>query len=301
MFFLTVYRLVKLGVVNFWRNLWLSLVATFVLSLTLMTITFLLISAFVINGEITNIKNKIDYEVYLQDNSSEQDLESLKAAINNLVLVTEIQDISKEMAVERYKEIFGDKENLISYIEQENPLKQSIIIKTADPEDLEKIDQLVNLPKYKDLVYSSSYSRNKEIITRLIGIIDFIQKSGIAVGIIFVIIAVSVVFSIVRIAIYSRKDEIEIMKLVGATDWFVHGPFLIESSLYGILASILALGFVMAVFYYVSLAASSYLGVAEGTFLSYINEYLVFVILFQLLLGITISVSSAFVAIRKHV
>lgn len=301
MFVLTLYRLTKLGIVNFWRNLWLSLVATFVVSLTLMTITFLLISAFAINSEIAEVKNRIDYEIYIQDNTSDQQLETLKTAIRNLVPITDIQEVSKTMAVDRYKEIFGDKENLISYIEQENPLKESIIIRADNPEDLEKIDQLVGSEKYEDIVYSSSYSRNKEIITRLIGIIDFIQKAGVVVGILFVIIAVSVVFSIVRIAIYSRKDEIEIMKLVGATDWFVHGPFLIESAFYGIIGTVLALAFLAAIFYYVSLAASSYLGTSEGAFFDYISQYSLFIIAFQLLLGITISVSSAFVAIRKHV
>ncbi|MBU0647572.1 ABC transporter permease [Patescibacteria group bacterium] len=300
MFLLTLFRLTKLGIVNFYRNLWLSLIATFVMSLTLMTITFLLVSAFVINVEIEGVKNRIDYEIYIEDNVSTDDMTRLEESIRNVVEVKEIRNVSKEEAVKRYKEIFGDTENLLTYIEQENPLKASIIVKTAKPEDLEYIENLVESDDFEDIVYSSSYSRNKQIITRLIGIIDFIEKAGVVVGIIFVIIAVAVVFSIVRVTIYSRKDEIEIMKLVGATDWFVHGPFIIESALYGVLAAFVAFGLLAAIFYYVSIAATSYLDLSPNAFSDYLNQYFWFIVIFQLLLGVTISVLSGFVAIRKH-
>lgn len=300
MFLQALFRLIKLGLTNFWRNLWLNLVATFVMSLTLMTITFLLVMAFFVQTEIKLVESKIDYEIYLVDGISQERIDLLKEAIGKNVEIKEIEYITKEKAVDKYKEIFGDNDNLINYIKQENPLKESLIIKTVNPTDLEKINDLVNSDDFKDAVYSSSYSRNRNVIVRLIGIIDFIEKAGVVIALIFIIIAVAVVFSTVRIAIYSRKDEIEIMKLVGATDWFVHAPFLIESALYGILAAGLALALVAAIMYYVSLAAASYLGVAQDVLYQYFGDYYVFVVLFQLLLGVTISVTSAFVAIRRH-
>ncbi len=270
------------------------------MSLTLMTITVLIISALFIQNEIKNIENKIDFEIYLNDNVSADKISVLKEAINNAVEVTSIEFITKEQAVERYKEIFGDKESLIAYIEQENPLKESLVVKTKNTSDLDKVSQVVERDDYKDMIYSSSYSRNRAVIVKLIGVIDFVQKAGILIGLIFIIIAVSVVFSTVRIAIFSRKDEIEIMKLVGATDWFVHAPFLIESGLYGLLAAILSTIFVTAIGYYVSLIAQSYLGLSGGFFNDFVAQYLLFVLAFQILLGVTISVASAFVAIRKH-
>ena len=301
MFILTVFRLTKLGVVNFWRNLWLSLIATFVMSLTLMTITVLSLSAFLVNGEIDNIKSRIDYEIYFNDNVAEEEITQLSNSIKNLVEVNEVKFISKEEAVEKYKEIYGDKDSLTKYIEQENPLKSSMIVKTVNPEDLSRVDELVNGEKYKNLVYSSSYSQNREVIERLIGIIDFVEKAGVAIGLVFVIIAVTVIFSIVRVAIYSRKDEIEIMKLVGATDWFVHAPFIIESALYGIIAAFLSLGFIAGIYYYVSSVATTYLSFSVDHIQAYLSEYFVFVVLFQVLMGLIISISAAFFAIRKHV
>lgn len=293
-------RLVKFGLVNFVRNLWLNLIATFVMSLTLMTITVLLISAFFVQNEIKNIEDKIDFEIYLNDGITSDKINVLKEAITNAVEVNEIEYVTKEQAVLRYKEIFGEKETLIAYIEQENPLKESLVVRTKNPNDLEKVSAVVSNADFKDLVYSSSYSRNRAIIVKLIGVIDFVQKAGILIGLIFMIIAVSVVFSTVRIAIFSRKDEIEIMKLVGATDWFVHAPFLIESGLYGLFAALLSTGFVMAIGYYVSLIAQTYLGLSGSFFNDFLIQYLVFVIAFQVLLGVTISVASAFVAIRRH-
>ncbi len=297
---LTWYRLIKFGLVNFVRNLWLNLIATFVMSLTLMTITVLLISAFFIQGEIKNIEDKIDFEIYLNDEVSQDKINVLKEAIGNTVDDVQVEYITKEQAVERYKEIFGDKESLLAYIEQENPLKESLVVKTADPDDLEKVSEVVEDEDFADLIYSSSYSRNRAVIVKLIGVIDFVQKAGIMIGLIFMVISVSVVFSTVRIAIFSRKDEIEIMKLVGATDWFVHAPFLIESGLYGLFAAMLSTAFVAMMGYYVSLIAQTYLGLSGGFFNENIVSYLPFVVVFQLLLGVTISVASAFVAIRKH-
>lgn len=297
---LAIWRLTKMGLVNFWRNLWLNLLATFVMSLTLMTISVLLMMAFFVNTEIENIENKIDFEIYLNDGIGQEKVDLLKQAINNSVEVKEIIYIDKVGAVERYKEIFGDSETLINYIEQENPLKESLVVRTYKPGDLEIISGLVESELYKDVVYSSSYSRNRDVIVKLIGIIDFIEKVGLVVGLVFIIIAVAVVFSTVRIAIYSRKDEIEIMKLVGATDWFVHAPFLIESGVYGVLAAVISCVFVGITVYYVSLAAGSYLGFQPYDLINYLRSYVFFIVTFQILLGVTISVSSAFVAIRRH-
>jgi len=271
-----------------------------VMSLTLMTITILLIAAIFANSEIKNIENRIDLEIFLNENVTEEQTDLLQSAINNTVAVKEMDYITKEQAVERYKMIYGDNDTLINYIEQENPLKESIVIKTTEPDDLEKVNDLISSDDFKDMVFNSSYSRNRGIIMRLIGIIDFIEKSGILIGLLFVVIAVSVVFSTVRIAIYSRKDEIEIMKLVGATDWFVHAPFLIESALYGIFAALLSTLFVAGIFYFITAAASSYLGVAADLWYLYFMQYVVFMVIFQVLLGLSISVSSAFVAIRRH-
>ncbi len=301
MFIVTAYRLIKLGLVNFWRNLWLSLIATFVMSLTLMTITFLALSAFVINAEIEKVKDRIDYEIFLNDDVGQEAMDSLKTAISQKIQVKNIEYIDKQKAVERYKEIFGDKENLLNYIEQENPLKESLIIRANDPSDLEKIGDVLKQSEFASMVHSSSYSRNREVIVRLLNIIDFIKKAGVVIGLVFILIAVTVVFSIVRVAIYSRKDEIEIMKLVGATDWFVHGPFMIESALYGILAAIFGFGFLAAIFYYVSAAATAYLSISADSLLQYFNSYIFFVIVFQFLMGLIISLTSAFFAIRKHV
>jgi len=300
MFLQATFRLIKLGFTNFFRNLWLNLVATFVMSLTLMTITTLLITALFANNEIKNIENRIDLEIFLNDKVSAESIDMLKTAISNTVDVKEIEFIDKNKAVERYKELYGDNDTLINYIEQENPLKESLVVKTNKPDDLEKVNSLINSTEFQDIVFNSSYSRNRGIIVRLIGIIDFIEKSGIVIGLLFIVIAVSVVFSTVRIAIYSRKDEIEIMKLVGATDWFVHAPFLIESALYGIFAAILSTLFVAGIFYYITIAASSYLGASADLWYEYFMRYVVFMVIFQILLGLSISVSSAFVAIRRH-
>lgn len=300
MFLQAAVRLTKLGFSNFFRNLWLNLVATFVMSITLMTISVLLITAIYANTEIQNIESRIDLEIFLNDGVTEEQVTLLETAIKNTVTVNEIQYIDKQQAVERYKEIYGENDTLINYIEQENPLKESLVIKAEKPDDLEKVNELISGGEFQEMVFNSSYSRNRGIIVRLIGIIDFIEKSGFMIGLLFVVIAVSVVFSTVRIAIFSRKDEIEIMKLVGATDWFVHAPFLIESGLYGILAALLSTLFVAGIFYYITIAASSYLGVSPDLWYVYFMRYIVFIVIFQVLLGLSISVSSAFVAIRRH-
>jgi len=271
------------------------------MSLTLLTITMLTVSALFINVEIGKIEGKIDFEIFLHDTTTEADVASLKEAIYNAVEVTDWQYVSKAEAVVRYKEIFGDSDTLVNYIEQENPLKQSIIIKTAEPDELEKVNALVGSDQFNKAVYSSSYSRNRNIIIRLIGIINFIERAGIAVGFVLMLISIAVVFSTVRIAIFSRKHEIEIMKLVGATDWFVHAPFLIESGVIGVLAALLSTGFVAGSFYYISQVAQVYLGLSSIVWQDYLNQYLLFIVAFQILLGLLVSVTSAFVAIQKHV
>jgi cell division transport system permease protein len=297
----SILRLTNFGLVNFWRNLWLNLLATFVMSLTLLTITMLIVAALFVNTEIAKVENKIDFEIFLQDNTTDENITKLKEEIYSAVTVTDWQFVTKEEAVQRYKDIYGDNDSLINYIEQENPLKASIIIKTAQPDELEKINTLVNSDQFSNVIYSSSYSHNRAIIVRLIGVINFIERAGAAIGLILMLIAIAVVFSTVRIAIYSRKEEIEIMKLVGATDWFVHAPFLIESGVIGVLAALLSTGFVVGAIYYISQVAQVYIGLSSFVWQSYLGEYLLFIVVFQILLGLLVSVASAFFAIRSHV
>jgi len=237
----TAKRVSKLGIINFWRNRWLSLAATLIMTLTLIIIGIFAILTIVINKTTDSIRNKMDISVYFNDSAPIDDIVGLQQTLATRGDVKEVKYISKEEALEIFKTQQEGKKvaNLID--PNENPLPRSLEIKANKAENLDSIAAFVAQDKFKTAIHNISYQDNKTVIERLIAFTSFIKRTGWAFSILFVLISILVILNTIRLTMYSRKDEIEIMKLVGANDTFIRVPFIIEGILYGVIATILAI------------------------------------------------------------
>ncbi len=290
-----------MGFVSFWRHSWLSLTTTAIVALTLLVISSLLILGFLGNIALDSIQNKIDISVYFKDSSSEESVLEIKNRLINLEEVEGIEYISKKQALDKFKaEHKSDSLILDSLDGDENPLPASLEIKAKNPGQYAMINQTLEDPSYQVFISENgvSYYENKSKIDRLISITNFIRKVGLGISLGFIIISLLVVFNSIRVTIYTRKEEIEIMKLVGASNWYVRWPFVIEGVIYGALAMATSLLIIIPLVYYSFPPLSKYLGGVELT--NYLNQNLLYLIGFQLAGGILIGVLSSLIAIRKH-
>ncbi len=298
---ISISRIIKLGLTNFWRNRWLSLASTLIMTLTLLIITLFVVMTIVIGKTTDRIRSKIDVSVYFKDSATTQEISDLQQTLASRSDVKEVRYISKEEALDIWDQQQKNQriKELISL--EENPLPRSLTVKTIDPANLQKIVDYVSDPQFSSMIHKISYEDNKQIIDKLLAITSFLKKMGWIFSIVFIIVSVLVILNTIRLTIFTRKDEIEIMRLVGASDRFIKVPFIIEGMLYGFLACILAMGILWLAIGFVSPLTNQYLGkeVTENMINFFLGHFIL-IFLMQLLVGILVGIGCSLFSIRKY-
>lgn len=294
-------RIVKLGLTNFWRNRWLSLAATLVMTITLLIISIFTILTLVVNKTTDSIRAKMDISVYFKDSASVEQIVDLQKKLIARADVKEVKYISKEEALEIFKTQQAGKK-VVEYINpDENPLPRSLEVKATAAESLEEINQFLSQDEYKPIIHNISYQENKRIIDRLIAITNFISEIGWLLSITFVFISILVILNTIRLTIFTRKNEIEIMRLVGASDIFIRVPFVVEGLLYGFLATVLSTLLLGAGLAVINPRIEQYLGGSvSARMTAFFSGHLGVIIGLQLAVGIIVGILCSLISIRKH-
>lgn len=287
---------------NFWRNGWISLATVLVVSITLFTIGSLIFSRSLLSSTLAQVKDKVDISVYFKINAGEEEILALKESILSKDEVKSVEYISSEQALENFKERHKNNALITQSLDElsENPLGAALNIKANDTSQYEGIARFLEsgAGSQNSIIDKINYFQNKIVIERLAKIIDSAKKLGFGISVILIVISVLVTFNTIRMAIYTSRDEISVMKLVGAGNKYISGPFIVEGIMYGFFASLIA----MFLFYPITL----WLGPATQNFFGGFNlfEYYVsnFVQLFLILLafGVALSSLSSFIATRRY-
>lgn len=298
---ITILRIIKNGFLNFIRNGLLSFASTTIMVLTLLCFSLFFILNVALTTGIKAIQEKIDVSAYLQDTAKEKQILDLQNALANQSDVKTVKFVSKQEALERYKaQNAGNQKLLESLSDLDNPLPASLEIKTYSPDKLDSVTKIFEEDKYKPIVRKVSYKENKAVIDKLFRATEFIKKVGILATAAFGIVALIIIFNTIRIAIFSQKDDIEIMQLVGATNWYIRWPFIIEGALYGIIATIISMIALAAILYYTGPTLSNYFGGVGSDISNYLYNNAFPIFATQLFVGVAIGMVSSWLAMRKY-
>jgi cell division transport system permease protein len=301
----TLWRIFLSGTNNFVRNAWLSAAAMAVMIITLTIVLFSVIANATFGYTLQQIRDKIDISVYLIDDITEAQRKDLVGDLEKIENVRVVNYISKEQALKNYIEINKDNLDLQLAISQtDNPLPASLQIKVKDPDQIQPIKAHLEKTDVKKLQSDeTSYSGDrKEAIDKIAKATSFIRKAGVVGVIVFAFISVLIIFNTIQMAIFNRRDELSIMRLLGASKWYIRGPFLVESWLIGIASAVISIVLCNAVFSVASstLNASSF-GLLDITYASeYFADHFWTIVGVQLGLGIIIGVGSSFVATQRY-
>lgn len=293
-------RIIKSGIINFKRNLGISISTILVITLTLFILTGLLIISIIANSLIENLKNKIDISVYFKSDAKEEDILSLQKVIVLMPEVKNVEYLSKDQVLEQFKEKHKDNPILSQSLEEleENPLQAILNIKAKDPSLYNKIASFLAQDRYKNIIENINYFQNEMVISKLSLIVKTIQKWGIAILLILSIIIILITYNTIRLAVYSSREEIKIMRLVGASSSFIWGPFFIEGILHSFFASILTMSVFYPLMHIVSPQINTFLG---GTDLFvYFQENFGYIFLIQFSVALVLSVIGSIIAMRKY-
>ena len=233
---ITFYRILKNGLMNYWRNFLLSLAATLVMVIALFILSSILILSALANISLSTIKEKVDISIYFKQTASEQTIRQIEVQVRELAEVKSIEYIPPVTARDKFKELHKDEPLLLESVDQfsdeDNPFPASFAIRVKSLDDYGTIINLFRDEKFTPFV--KKITDKRDLVDRLNRIINGVRKLGLALILIFAAVTVIVMFNTIRLTIYNRREEIEIMRLVGASNWFIRGPFIVEGILYGL-------------------------------------------------------------------
>lgn len=299
------WRVVRAAMLNFWRNVWLSVATTFIMVITLLMMSSLYFANIFGAHVLRTIEQKVDVSVTFKENVQDEYIRAIADELRARPDVEEVTVISSTEALEIFRERHAE-EPLIEETLQElenNPLPASLYIVATDPQFYANIARGLDADKYSPFIEKINFESTRGVIERLISLIDSVKNVGIITTALFAVLAALIMFNTVRLAIYSFREEIEIMRLVGASRWFIQGPFLIES----ILVALLAVAITVALVYPALDASSPHLQRfffdarnEQFSLYDYARTHWLTVISLQLGTAVGLAFISSYIAIRRY-
>jgi len=297
-------RIFKEAFVSFWRNRWLSLTATLIMAIALFSVAVSLTVSLSANKTVKDLKDRVDVVINFKDEASDALIQQMKTDLLARQNIKSVIYISKADALKEFKSRSSVKQEVREIVSPEdNPLPRGLQVQAVDLQEFgDYVQKLIANPTYAPFIDSSSFDSNKELIQKIDRTSTFIERFGLGLSLFFVLVAAVVVFNTIKLAVTFHSKEIEVMRLVGASDSFVRVPFLIEGFLYGIIAVIVSSGLLFA-------AMSITQKVAQGTaYQSYVSKMVPvfysefwFIVLVQVIVGAVIGVGASWLSIRKNV
>ncbi|MBQ3306254.1 permease-like cell division protein FtsX [Candidatus Saccharibacteria bacterium] len=307
----TTSRVVKYGAIGFGRNIWLSIAATLVMTITLLILFITVIASAVLNATADSFRQRIDVTIFFKPGTSQETLASLEEIIKTDDNVREIETKTSEQEYEKFLDESKDDENLMTTLKDENmkklmlqSMQSTMRIKVHD---IDNIDSLKNLVETNDKLKASldderlpTYDVDHAEIQTITDWANIAKNGGLILSFVFLAISILVIFNTIRMAIYSRSEEIYMMKLVGADSNFIRGPFLVEAQMCGIISGIIAATLGYVGFNLVAQPIEDY-GISISGIKSIIDsQWLILVYAAIICIGILIGSISARIAIHRY-
>jgi cell division transport system permease protein len=298
---ITTKRLIKSGFTNFFRNIWLSLAATSVMTITLFIISTIFVLYTLTNLSIENVKERVGITAYFNNQTSEREILNIKAEIELLPNVQKVEYIPKTVARDLFMEAHKNDplllETLSEFSDSDNPLPNTFAIQAKELQDYSQITQTLQSDRYSP--YFERIRDNSRVIDRLFSITNTIKNLGVVLTVVFVVVTIMVMFNTIRLTIYNRRQEVEIMRLVGATNSYIRMPFIIEGMLYGLIATIITSAIMFGALYYMSDKIQQLLSL-DSLGQNLTNTLMVQIVIINLVLGLGLGVVASAIAMRRY-
>jgi cell division transport system permease protein len=305
MFTTKLKRVIRTGFFNFWRNGTVSLASVLVMMVTLMTIGLISFSGAILDTSLAELRNKIDINVTFVPTASEDDVLNIKHSLESLPEVLLVTYISRDEALAAFKERHANDPAILSALDElgENPLGAVLNIKARDPSQYASVAEFLESGNALSeggltLVDRVNYFQNKVAIDKLTNIINSADRLGFALTIVLAIISMLIAFNTIRLTIYIARDEIAVMRLVGASTTYIQGPFVVVGVIYGVVACLLTLVIFLPLTFWLGSATESFFA-GFNIFSYYLSNFfeIAFIVLVS---GVLIGSLSSILAIRKY-
>jgi cell division transport system permease protein len=299
-------RIIRYGLIDFWRNSFVSLSSVFVMTVTLFAVGSMMFLQATLESTLFLLRDKVDVNVYFTTAAPEGDILDLKNKIEGLPEVARVEYISRDSALVNFRERHENDQLTLQALDElgENPLGAVLNIKAAEPSQYEGVARFLEsqqtgaVGSSVSIIDKINFFQNKTAIDRLASVIGATERLGAAITIILIALSVLITFNTIRLAIFTAREEIAVKRLVGASNTFIRGPFMVQGILSGMAAAIIAL----ALFY----PLTYWLGPMTQNFFSGLNLFTYYVAhmgeMAMIIVGsgILLGSFSSFLAVKKY-
>ncbi|MFW0837739.1 MAG: cell division protein FtsX [Candidatus Komeilibacteria bacterium] len=304
MFLLDIYRAFRFAWQSFWRNFWLSIVTITIISLALISVSFLLLFNITTTHVIDTVQNNTEIYIDLTPQAKLAQVQFLVDELNKLPEIKAVQFITPEETLQAFKERYSDNSVVMDSLESldENPFTGSLMLKVQQIDQFSALLDEISKPEYGDIleINNSEFYQARDLINAINDYSQKVENVGFGISIFFVLISIIVVFNTIQMGIYSHREEIGIMKLVGASNSFIRAPFLIEGILYSFIAIILVGAIIYPLSIFVQPHLDNFLGEYSLSLVNAINNSAWQVFGLEIGIAILITVISSLLATRRY-
>ncbi len=296
--FTFIKRVISFGWKNFFYNPGLSLATLFVLTLVILLISSIFLFKGVVDHLISLVQEKADISVFFKEDLPETEILKVKEKLSNYPGVKKIEYVSKKEAKEKFKRKHKDDKELMESLEiLGNPFLAHLNITLSNFEQYQKLVSFLN-SHFGDLIDEVDFSEREKIIQQIFITTENIKKAGIIISVILSFIAILITFTTIKLTIFNFKEEIKIQRLVGASNWFIRGPYLVQGFLEGFFAGLISFSITTTFLYFLTPKLEYFLG--GFNLFNYFLLNLGKILLIQFGIGIALAVISSYIAIKKY-
>lgn len=299
-------RITRSGLINFYRNTFVSFASVLMMTLTLMVIGSTIFLNAILSFTITNIERKVDVNVYFYPNAAESQILEMKTSIEQLPQVATVSYVSRDEALKSFQDRHQNDYLTLQALDElgTNPLGASLNIQAKDSGQYESIAQFLSgddgasAVENKDIIEKINYYQNKEIIGRLTNLAHTVQRVGIILTVVFIGLSIVVTLNTIRMAIYGAREEINVMRLVGAENKYIQGPFMVEGIVSGLFAAVITIIALFPLTLWISKYTIDFFG--GLSLVRYYGDNFLQIFLILLVVGVLLGALSSLFAIRRY-
>jgi len=306
--FLSIRRIFKAGFLDFWRNGFVSFASVLVMTTTLFILGMIVFTGVILNTTLDQLRNQADVSVYIVPNTPPDQITSLQQTIQALPEVASVAYISQEDELAQFRQRHQNDQLTLQALDElgGNPLGAVLTIKAKDISQYDAIAQFLqqqqqNPPSGQtSIIDKVDYfdAQHQQALARLEQITSAAQELGVVIIIILAFTTIAICFNTLRLAIYSSREEIGVMRLVGATQAYIRAPFLVEGALFGVIAGVITLLIFYPLTYWLGNATENFFG-GINVFSYYLSNF-GFFFLGILGTGIVLGVVASYLAVRRY-
>ncbi len=298
-------RVTVSGIKNFIRSGSVSFATVLIMAVTLGIIALLIFFSGLLNYTLNAIRNKVDISVYFVTSAAPSDIVALQHRLEQLPPVSSVTYTSRDQALAEFRARHANDQLTLQALNElgSNPLEASLSIHAKDPSQYSSIAQFLSTgPALSSsgvpIIDRVNYAQNKTVIDRLSFAMHAMQQVGAVIVFLFALASIMIAFATVRLAIYSARDEIAVMRLVGASNAYIRGPFVVAGIISGLLASLIVLILLFPAAWYAASLTANWFG--GFNFFQFYLGNLAFIIFTLIGSGILLGGIASFLAIRRY-